>query len=126
MTVCFSCCHFDRGYYIFLLGIFSEKGLRWTGIGLLLIFSLVASITGQIIGKAKVLGVPIKLENLHKDKVFSVVEMLGKSEKSQDYKDLALIKEASCDDKKQKWRADSGSNAFWFTGAGQVVFSERN
>lgn len=90
------------GVIIFFIGIFSEKGLRWTGIGLLLMFLLLASITRPIIGKAEVLGVPIKLENLHKDKVFSVVEMLGKSEKSQDYKDLALIKEASCDDKKQK------------------------
>ena len=89
------------GFVVLVMGI-NDLSWRLTVIGLLMIFLVVAYIIGETSGKAEMSGVPIKLENLHKDKVFSVVEMLGKSEKSQNYKNLVLVKKELCDDKKEK------------------------
>ena len=69
---------------------------RWTVIGLLMAFSLIAYLIGHADGRAVVLGTPIKLENLMENKIFSVVEAVGKSHDVN----LILIKTASCDDKK--------------------------
>lgn len=62
--------------------------LRRIGIGFLMMFLLVAYVAGLIHGVKDMSGVPIALENLANDEVFSVVDVI----KSRDGKNLALIK----------------------------------
>ena len=85
------------GLAVLVAGIIN---LSWksTVIGLLMIFPIVIYGIGETRGKAKMSGVPIKLENLTENKTFSVVEAVGKSHDVN----LILIKTASCDDKKEK------------------------
>ena len=85
------------GFFVLVMGII-DLSWKLMGIGILMIFLVVAYVTGETSGKAEMSGVPIKLENLTENKTFLVVEAVGKSHDVN----LILIKTASCDDKKEK------------------------
>lgn len=80
------------GLVVVVFGVFYGKReslirMRWIGIGFLMMFLLVAYTAGVMHGARDMSGVPVALENLSKDEVFSVVDAM----KGRD-KNLALIK----------------------------------